>query len=92
MDQTKLRNGVLLYINPRIKKFAIVGDAGIHEKVKQDFWDDLAKNVTQAIQDKDPIHGVVVAVGAIGDALKVHFPRDLGDEKNELSDEVTESN
>ncbi len=91
MDETKLRNGALLYVNPRIKKFSIFGDEGIHARVHQSFWEELAKNVTEAIHEKDAIYGIVLAVQAIGAALKVHFPQD-SDDKNELHNDVTHSN
>ena len=90
MDQTKLRNGVLLYVNPRIKKFAIFGDEGIHARVQQEFWDSLAKNVSAKIQERSVVQGITHAVEVIGNALKEHFPHEA-DDQNELSDEVTES-
>ena len=90
MDQTKHRNGVLLYVNPRKKKFALYGDQEIHKLVQQDFWDKLAKNITTAIQEKNPIHGIVLAVHALGVALKEHYQH-KEDDRNELSDEITES-
>jgi uncharacterized membrane protein len=90
MDQTKLRNGVLLYINPRIKKFAIFGDEGVHACVQQNFWDELAKNVSAKIQEKNVVHGIEHAVEVIGNALKEHFPHET-DGKNQLDNDVTES-
>ena len=37
MEQTDLRNGVLIYLSVDDRKFAIIGDKGIHEKVTDDF-------------------------------------------------------
>src|ERR1700747_872720 len=39
MNHTKERNGVLFYLAVRDKKFAIIGDQGIHQKVPEGFWD-----------------------------------------------------
>jgi len=39
MHKTKDRNGVLIYIAFESKKFAIIGDSGINEKVSDNFWD-----------------------------------------------------
>src|SRR5690554_778248 len=39
MNKTKERNGVLIYIAWKSRKFAIIGDIGIDEKVPENFWD-----------------------------------------------------
>ena len=41
MHKTALRNGILFYIALDSRKYAILGDQGIHEKVGQAFWDDV---------------------------------------------------
>ena len=42
MTKTALRNGVLIYVAPRSQKFAVIGDAGIHERCAPTFWADIA--------------------------------------------------
>ena len=37
MHKTEARNGVLIFIAPEQRKFAILGDKGINEKVPKDF-------------------------------------------------------
>jgi len=39
MNKTELRNGVLIYVAIESRKFAILGDEGIHTKVTENFWD-----------------------------------------------------
>ena len=90
MAETKERNGILLYVNPTLKRFAIYGDQGIHQKVGQDFWESLAKEVSHAIREHNRTHGMVHAILKMGEALKVHFPEQKA-KKNELSNEPTES-
>ncbi len=90
MHETKLRNGVLLYVNPRLKQFALFGDEGIHEKVKQEYWDQLAERVTRSIKEKDLVHGIIHAIDNIGEVLKMHFPS-TGKNANELRNDVSES-
>ena len=41
MHKTELRNGVLFYLAVTDKKFAILGDKGINEKVPENFWDNI---------------------------------------------------
>lgn len=90
MHQTDLRNGMLLYLNPRLHHFSVYGDTGIHEKVGQAFWDRLVREIQQCIREKDLTQGIVHAIHLMGQALKEHFPHRDG-QKNELQDEVTES-
>src|SRR5688572_4407172 len=40
MHATELKNGVLFYLAYQDKKFAVLGDSGIHEKVTEAFWDE----------------------------------------------------
>ncbi len=89
MQNTKLRNGVLLYLNPRVRKFAIFGDQGIHEKVGPEFWINLAKEVSTHIRQENITVGIVHAISSIGVALKNYFPA-LESDSNELSNEVNE--
>src|SRR5262245_35246775 len=42
MTATKHRNGVLFFVVPARRRFVVLGDAGIHECVGQEFWDSVA--------------------------------------------------
>jgi len=68
------RNGMVLYLNLKLKKFAIFGDEKMHEKVGQVFWDQLTQEVGQYIKEKDLSVGVLHAVQKMGKVLKEHFP------------------
>jgi uncharacterized membrane protein len=88
MHQTENRNGILFYINPKLRKFAIYGDEGIHQKVGQEFWSRLALEVSEHIRKEDLTEGIIHAIHAMGLALQEHFPAD-GKNPNELSDDIT---
>jgi uncharacterized membrane protein len=90
MANTTSRNAILLYINPILKKFALYGDEGVHQKVGQKFWDELAREVTGAIREKNRTHGVIHAIAQMGHALRTHFPEQVS-KMNELSNHPTES-
>ena len=42
MQKTAERNAVLIFVAPRVQKFAVVGDKGVHEKCGEKFWRELA--------------------------------------------------
>ena len=49
MTRTRERNAVLLYFAPVSRKFAVVGDAGVHEKCGAGFWEEIVAEVRQAV-------------------------------------------
>jgi hypothetical protein len=42
MHKTAQRNGVLFYLAVKDRRFAIIGDAGLHAKVPEGFWDSVS--------------------------------------------------
>ncbi len=88
MHRTAARNAVLMLIVPPKKKFAIIGDSGINEKVPANFWNDVRDVMQRNFRQKDFTEGVIEGVRLTGQKLKEHFPRST-DDKNELPDEIT---
>jgi uncharacterized membrane protein len=89
MTRTAERNGVLIYIAPKLRRFQILGDSGIHEKCGDDFWKETAAAMEERFRRGDFTEGLVHGIGKVGEVLAAHFPRGSG-EVNELPDEVTE--
>ena len=91
MTKTGERNGVLIYVAPKSQKFAVIGDAGIHEKCGDPFWHELVEGIGQEFRQGQFTDGLIKAIERAGDALAAHFPRQAGvTDTNELPDEVTE--
>jgi len=89
MANTAARNGVLLYIAPRARRFRILGDAAIHEKGGDALWKDVAASLEERFRRGEFTEGIVQALERLGAVLAEHFPRGQ-DDRNELADEVTE--
>ena len=88
MHETKLRNGVLIYIAVTDHKFVILGDEGINKKVEKHFWEDT-KNLMQSHFKKGEFtSGIVAGVLQAGEQLKSHFPWQ-SDDVNELPNEIS---
>ena len=49
MDNTRLQNGVLIYVAVQNKAFAIFGDKGINDLVTTDFWDNTKTTIENHI-------------------------------------------
>lgn len=88
MDKTEQRNAVLVYLAVKDKQFALYGDEGIHQKVGNEYWNNLAADLLSNLKQADLAKGVSECVIRIGEALHTHFPYDRGTDKNELPDEI----
>jgi uncharacterized membrane protein len=88
MTATKDRNGVLFFIVPARKKFVVLGDAGIHAKVGQEFWESLAGLMSRHFRKGEFTEGLVAAIEEAGRQLAAHFPYDAAVDVNELADDV----
>lgn len=87
MNKTREHNGVLLFVAPRTHKFAVIGDAGVHAKCGDGFWQELAKAMTDHFRKSEFTPGIILGVRKAGELLAEHFPR-RRDDRNELSDQV----
>lgn len=88
LHETKLRNGVLFYLAVKDRKFAILGDAGINEKVGEHFWVEIKDLMQDKFKSGDFTGGLSKGILMAGEKLKEHFPYQ-SDDKNELSDEIS---
>ena len=87
MTRTQLRNGVLLYFAPRSRKFAVVGDLGVHEKCGQAFWEEVSTEVSARLRTEDFTEAIIHGVRKVGEVLARHFPPQAGD-RDELPNEI----
>jgi uncharacterized membrane protein len=87
MHQTRLRNGVLIYLATVDRKFAIIGDAGINKVVPDDFWDSTRDDMLNHFKYGNLVEGIVTGLKIAGDQLKKYFPYRTGDH-NELPDDI----
>lgn len=79
LGRTAARNGVLIYVAPRSRNFAVFGDAGVHEKCGDAFWQELAKAMTEFFRRGEFEAGIVHGIERAGELLAAHFPRTAGD-------------
>lgn len=87
MDETELRNGVLFYIAFDDRKYAVIGDKGIHSKVDTDFWESISDVMKEHFSRGDFIQGLSLGIEEVGEKLKTFFPI-VRDNINELPNEI----
>jgi uncharacterized membrane protein len=88
IQKTELRNGVIFYLAIQNKKFAILGDAGINEKVPADFWENIKTTMLDFFKEQKFSEGLAKGITMAGEQLKTHFPYQSND-VNELSDDIS---
>lgn len=88
MHKTELRNGVLFYIASESRKFAVIGDLGINEKVGKDFWDDISAELERNFREGNFVEGLTKGILRCGEKLKEFFPYQT-DDVNELPNTVS---
>ena len=88
MHKTDQRNGVLFYLAVQDKKFAILGDAGINQKVPDNFWEEIKSEVIENFKNGDFAGGLSSGIVKAGEQLKAHFPYQE-DDVNELDNEIS---
>ena len=88
MDETHLKNGVLIYLAVADKKFVICGDQGINEVVPVDFWDSTKDIMATQFKTGNFKQGLIDGIVKAGEQLRHHFPYAEG-YTNELSNEIS---
>lgn len=88
MNETDERNGVLIYLAIKDKKFSIIGDEGINKMVEHDFWNDVKDMMAGHFRSGNFTEGIIQGVLRVGEKLKTFFPH-KSDDINELSDDIS---
>ena len=88
MEKTEYRNAVLLYVALKDRQLAVYADKGIHEKVGDQFWQDVMKKILSHFNKENYADGISQCIKEIGEALQQNFPYNSDTDKNELPDEI----
>lgn len=89
MQATKHRNAVLIFVAPRSRTFAVIGDEAVHARCGGDFWRELAAAMTACFKRGEFTEGLLHGINRAGDLLAAHFPHEP-DDQNELPDDMVE--
>jgi uncharacterized membrane protein len=89
MHKTRERNAVLIFVAPRVHKFAVVGDNAIHERCGDEFWRRVVETMRVHFRNEKFNDALIDSVNEVGKVLAKHFPRASAG-ANELPDDVIE--
>lgn len=75
MHKTAHRNAVLIFVAPESQAFFIAGDEALHAKCGEEFWKQVAAEVSGFFKKQQFTEGILHAIHTIGKSLAQHFPR-----------------
>lgn len=88
MQNTRQRNGVLIYVAVEDRTLVILGDKGINDKVNPFFWESTKDIIISHFKNGEMKTGLTEGVLKAGEELKKYFPAKSGD-TNELPDDIS---
>lgn len=88
MDNTKLDNGVLIYVAVEDRDFVIYGDKGINDVVPADFWESTKDIIVAQFKAGNFKQGLIDGILKAGGQLQAHFPWSEGN-RNELPNNIS---
>ena len=91
LNETKLHNGVLIYLAARDHKFAILGDEGINKVVEDGFWNDVKDLMMNHFKEGRFADGLEQGIQRCGEKLKNYFPCQSNN-TNEIPDDISYEN
>ena len=91
LNETQLRNGVLIYLAVKDRKFAILGDEGINNTVEDTFWNDVRDMMAREFKQGRFAEGLERGILRCGEKLKTYFPYQT-DDVNEIPDDISYEN
>ena len=74
LHRTEHGTGILIFISLLERKVWILGDSGINDKVKPDFWGSLVTEVTKGIRQGKALDALCSVIAKCGTELARHFP------------------
>jgi uncharacterized membrane protein len=79
MANSPHRNGILIFVAPRSRRFAVIGDSAVHEKCGDGFWVSLTEAMSDHFRRGKFTDGLVHGIERAGELLARTFPRSKDD-------------
>lgn len=89
MDRKPFRNAVLIYVAVKDKKFSVIGDEAIHEKVGDTYWKTVSRQLHNDFKEGRFTQGILNSIQTIGQTLATYFPDVDELDRNNLPDDIS---
>ena len=83
LKETHSATGILIFMSLLERQVVVLADRSISEKMPEDTWDEVVKDIISGIKSKTVTSGLITGLKRCGEILAEHFPIEPND-KNEL--------
>jgi len=73
LDRHPAKNAALVLVAPKAHRFAVIGDRELHQRVGDEFWNDVVAETRPYFSRDAVTEGIIRVVGLLGKALHAHF-------------------
>lgn len=87
LTKTVERNATLIVLFLKDRKFAILGDQGIHQRVPPNFWESISASMEEQFHAGNFKQGLLLGIQELGDKLALYFPY-AKEDRDEISDAI----
>ncbi|MBI4119396.1 MAG: TPM domain-containing protein [Parcubacteria group bacterium] len=88
LHRTREGTGVLIFLAVGQQRMEILGDWGIHARVKQHTWGIIVDHACHYFREGKYVDGILKTIDTVGKILALHFPKKAGDVNELLDDPV----
>ena len=74
LETPEQKAGLLFFVAPKSRKFAVLGGTALHEKLGQLWWDHVAASITRHFKDEHYTQGLLAAIAEAKRAFHANFP------------------
>ncbi len=68
-------NTILIYLNLKCRKFAILGDYKINHAVGSHFWKSIGEKLQENLRSTQSERAIALVIQDLGTTLRKHFPK-----------------
>ena len=72
MTNTAARNGALIVVMARRRRFVVIGDQGLAEKVEPSYWENIASIMSAKLKDGQRSDALISAINLLTETLAQH--------------------
>lgn len=87
MAETEERNGALIVVLSRHRRFFVLGDKGLNEVVEPGYWEEVAESMSSLLREGQRSKALCEGVRQLADTMAAHWPAN-GVNPNELPDQI----
>lgn len=89
MSRTSARNGALIVVIQRRRRFVILGDTAISAFVGPGYWEMIATTMSDHLKNGERLAALIAGIRLLGETLSTHWPPE-DTNPNELSNDIAQ--